>query len=871
MKSKDPSSPPQWPLFILRYFLKKDYLEEIEGDMEEIFEDNVSVHGSLKAKRLYALESLKLLRPALVKNLEGTQKLNYYGMIKHNFLLTFRNFKRYKSSFLINLVGLSTGLACTLLIYLWVNDELSFDKFHEKDKHLYQVMLHHEESGQLNTAPDTPARLSAALEDEVAEIVMATEDSNPQWFGDNFSMSDGESFLKVRGKFAGEAYFDMFSFDFIDGNNVTALKDLKSIVISETLAKRVFDTTEGVVGKTLEWKLMKFTNSAIVTGIFKDIPSNSTNDFDFVIPYEVFANIMGEQSFHWTNYNALSHVLLSEGTDVKALNERISGFIKAKSEDSNVNVELRPFSDRHLYNQYENGVIAGGKIEYVKLFSIIALFILGIACINFMNLSTAKSSRRIKEVGVKKSLGARRGALVFQYLCESFSLTILGLLVAIGLVALFLPQFNAVTGKELSLVFNSDLIGALTVVTLLTGLVAGSYPAIYLSGFRPSLVLKGRINASTGEVWARRGLVIFQFALSIVLIVSVIVVYKQISFIQTTNLGFDKDNVIIFPKEGKVVENMDLFLAKVKELPGVVNCSASAHKFTESGGYTTGVGWDGKDPSVEVRFANATIYYDLLETLGIEVTQGRSFSREFGTESQSVLFNQTAIDRMGLGDNPVGETVKVWGHDCKIIGVVKDFHYQSLHEEVLPVLIRLDNEFLPHIMVKINAGTERRTLEQLETLYSEFNPGFTLQYSFMDQQYQAQYVVEQRVATISEFFAGFAILISCLGLFGLAAFTAERRLKEIGIRKILGSGNMRIVVMLAGDFTKMVLMAILIALPASYFLTSNWLEGFAYRIGLEWWFFVGSGILALFIAWLTVGLQTLRVANINPAQCLRSE
>lgn len=865
------ASPPNRALRFLRWFCREDYIEEIEGDLLEIFEIQ-SEESPTNAKRKFTWNVMKYFRPAFMKSFKSSYQTNTAAMFRHNFLLTFRNFNRYRSSFLINLTGLSTGLACFLLIYLWVSDELSYDKFHEHDKQLYQVMLNHEESGSLNTDAITQTLMAKALAEEVPEIVSAVEDTPPEWFADSFTLSDGKTNFHSLGKFSGEAYFQMFSFDLIHGKKDKVLSDKKSIVISESLAKKLFKTPGDAIGKFIDWNLMHFKGSATVSGVFRDLPSNSTDHFEFIIPFKVFEGLFGKQSNIWSNYNAMTHVLLKEGTDVASLNSKIKNFVKEKKENSNVTIFVRPFSDRYLYNNYENGVLAGGRIEYVKLLSIVAIFILVIACINFMNLSTARASRRVKEVGVKKAIGASRKALILQYLSESTLLVFIALIVSIGLVLLLLPQFNSITGKNLSIPFDPVWILSLVFISMITGILSGSYPALYLSGFNPISVLKGKLNTSIGEMWARKGLVVFQFTLSIILIVSVLVVYYQIEYIQTKNLGFAQDNVITFPKEGAAVEHPDVFIEQLKEIPGVVNCGLSAHSFTESGSFTTGIKWEGKDPDVSVRFANATVYYDLIETLGIQIKSGRSFSREFSSEGANVLFNEKAIEVMGLDDvDPIGMTVNVWGEKKSIIGVVNDFHFQSLHEEVQPMFFRFDTEFLPLVMVKIAAGKERETLSQIEDFYHEFNPEYTLDYKFMDQKYQAQYVAEQRVAVLSRYFAGVAIIISCLGLFGLAAFTAERRSKEVGIRKILGSGHGAIVYLLSKDFTKMVMAAIAVSIPLSYFITKNWLDGFAYHIDLEWWFFAGAGLAALLITWITVGLQTIKAARVNPVDCLKDE
>ncbi len=868
---RKPLAPPKLAERLLSRVLRDSLVEEVLGDLEEKFYATAEKKSLSKARRNYWYQTFQYLRPFALRK-SKLKNSNTTTMFKHNLLLSFRNFKKYKSSFFINLVGLSTGLACALLIYLWVNDELHINKFHANDNRLYQVMENTALANGVITQGSTPDFLAENMIKEFPEIEMAVGVTPSDWFG-NFTLVEGSNYFKATGQYAEKDYFRMFSFPLIEGDAATAIADIGSIAISEDLARKIFQTTENVIGKPMEVQLLNFKYPVVVSGVFENLPSNSTESFDMVLSWKMWQDMSDAigRNVHWGNHGPDTYLTLNEGTDIDEFNKKIKGYIRSKLETSNVTLFAARYSDRYLFGAYENGVQSGGRIEYVKLFSIIAVFILIIACINFMNLSTAKASRRVKEVGVKKAIGADRKSLVFQYLSESMLLTLVSLVAAIILVLLFLPQFNNITGKQLSLSFNLNLLLTITGITFATGLLAGSYPALYLSKFNAAFVLKGgRISTSVGQLWARKGLVVFQFAMSVILIVSVVVVYQQVNYVQSKNLGYSKDNVIHFDMEGRVMENQDAFLSEVKNTPGVVNASSTQAIMVGTQNSTQGVQWEGKNPDDNVRFEVVTVNYDLVETLGMELLAGRSFSRDFGTNSENLLFNETAIKVMGL-DDPVGKSVKFWGKDMKIAGVVKDFHFESLHQKVNPLIMRFDPSQTMKVMVKIEAGKEKETLARLEDLYNEFNPGYSLEYAFLDQDYQAQYVAEQRVSTLSKYFAGFAVLISCLGLFGLASFTAERRLKEIGVRKILGSSVWNIVLMLTSDFTKMVGAAILIALPISFYLTSNWLQDFAYAIDLTVWYFLGAGLVALIIAWVTVGIQTFRAARVNPADCLRYE
>lgn len=802
-------------------------------------------------------------------------------MFKHNLLLIFRNFKRFKSAFFINLIGLSTGLACALLIYLWVNDELRVDKFHENDSRLFQVMQNLQNADGAMTIEATPGRLAEALAEEIPEIDYAASVVPATWFSGKGILSFGDRRIRAGGQFVGKDYFDIFSCNFIEGDKSDALSDKYSIALSEELALKLFNSTDNIVGKTVEWNQYDFGGLYHVTGVFKNPPSSATAQFDLLLNYDLFFEKRPGLQY-WGNSDPSTFVILKAGTDVGQVNEKIEDFLKSKNEGSNNTLFLQRYSERYLRGRYENGVPSGGRIEYVRLFSIVAIFILLIACINFMNLSTAKASRRLKEVGIKKAIGAGRRALIFQYFQESLLMAFLSLIVAVFLVELFLPQFNAITEKELALAINSNMILSALGIAFLTGIISGSYPALYLSGFKPAMVLKGKLDASMGDVWARKGLVIFQFAISVILIVSVLVVYKQIGYVQSKNLGYNRENILHFEFEvrsgndenflaegGALEKNVEAFLNEVKQIPGVVHAANFSHDVTGSHGGLGGFDWQDGNQDEEMHFSNLEVGFDFIETLGIEMAAGRTFSRDFGNERSKIIFNEESIARMGLKD-PVGKTIKLWGRERQIIGIAKNFHFESLYEKVKPCLIQLEPRSF-NIMVKMKGGTEKETIARLQKLYHEHSPGLALDYKFLDDDYQALYASEQRVGVLSRYFAGIAIIISCLGLFGLAAFTAERRRKEIGIRKALGASELGIIYLLSSDFTKMVFASIVIALPVSYLAIKYWLDNFAYRIELEPWYFISAGLMALFIAWLTVGTQAIKAANVNPAQCLRDE
>lgn len=791
-------------------------------------------------------------------------------MFRHHLLIIYRSFLRNKSSFFINLVGLSTGLACVLLIFLWVNDEVGVDKFHEKDSQLYQVMNHYQFPDGIQTRWNTPSLLASEIEQEIPEIESAVTTISRELRPEGV-LSNGENINRINALFATDNYFEVFSYELIQGDSKKALVNKNQLVISKELAVKLFGSTEDVIGKSLEWENLYFDGSFQISGVF-DLPANSTVQFDVVAHMD---KLVGddEDVAVWSDGYAKTYLVLNEGTNIDHFNDKIADYLKSKHATwEPAQLFVRQYSSKYLHGQYENGVLVGGRIAYVKLFTIIALFILLIACINFMNLSTAQASKKMKEIGVKKTIGASRKALVTQFLSESILMVILSMIAAVGLVVMLLPQFNATTGKLLRLNMDGNLLLTVAAIVLVTGFVAGSYPAFYLSGFKPLAVLKGKRDSSIGELWIRKGLVVFQFALSVIFIVGVLVINQQMEYTQSKNLGYDREHILCFQRPN--YDDPQAFLSEIKNISGVVNAGNMNMSFLSGDDAQSGYSWRGRESDEEFLFKAPQIGYDIIETLGMEIVMGRSFSREHNDDVDKIILNETALKMMQL-ENPIGKLIdKNVGDGNKenrqIIGVVKDFNYGSIHHKVDPLVLRFRSFGLDN-MVKMKAGSERGTVKQIEQLFKNFHPAYDFEFTFLDADYQQLYEAESKVAVLSKYFSGLAIIISCLGLFALAAFTAERRTKEIGIRKVLGSSVWGIVNLLSRDFTKMVVTASLIALPISYLIAKNWLEAFAYKIDLQWWFFTLAALITLLIAWLTVAFQTFKAARVNPVECLNDE
>ncbi len=869
------AQPPKRALQFFRWFCREDYLEEIEGDLVEVFEKRFE-DSPAKAKRGFVWSVIKYFRPGFIRSFHKVKYSNNTAMFKHNFLITIRNFRRYKGAFLINLTGLSVGLLSALLIYFWVYSEVTVDTFHEKDEQLYQVMRNSDYGQGIRVHNNNSDLLVPALKEEIAEIEHAT------LFVEVWSevyLSLGEKKIKADGKLAGEDFFKIFSYNLVQGDRDRALVDQNSIVLSKKMAESLSTDQEVELGKVVsilgetEYGT-RYAGDYVVTGIVDFSTQNVSEKFDFLLTDKLFLSKRSPGNGKWNSNSSRTYITLHEGTDVEQFSEKLAAFFRNKRYPDNLpksaewgeHMFLQQYSKRYLYNRYENGVQSGGRIDYIVLFSGIGLMVLLVACVNFMNLSTAQAFKRLKEVGVKKVVGASRGMLALQHITESVILAGMASLIAVfGAIALY-PKLSLISGRDILINWTPELVIGIVAIVLATGVIAGSYPAFFISRLRPIQILKGKLKTSISEVMVRKGLVVFQFCVSLVLIVTVMVVTRQIDYTQSKNLGYDKDNVLTFPMEGKLLENHDAFLTEAKKIKGIHNATileGSAANFRNSGG-----GRLSKDkPMIDFTFAR--VGYDYVETLGIELLEGRSFSRDFANEEQKIILNETAVKALELED-PIGEIHNIRGKR-EVIGIMKDFHFQSFHEEIKPSFLLLVPEDANTIAVKVLAGLMRETLTDLEELYQTFNPNLPFEYEFLDQNYEELYRAEQRTARLYKYFALVAIFISSLGLLGLAAFTVQMRLKEIGIRKVLGSSVWKIISLLSRDLTQTVLVALIISIPLGYFLSQQWLEGFAYRIDLTAGIFIISGAAVVLMAWSIVAFQALRASRVNPVECLKDE
>ena len=789
-------------------------------------------------------------------------------MLRSYIKIAWRNLLKNKTFSFINILGLALGMACSLLIILWVQDELRMDRFHQHDSRLYRVMENQYYTGVVNTFASTPGILAENIVKDIPEIQLASQilwENTPLF-------TVGTMFEKEKGRFVQGDFLTMFSFPLKAGNPKTALKRPDGLVISQKLADKYFKGQDPM-GKIVR---IDNTDDVMVTGVLADIPEASSLKFDFLLSYDRWQKA-NKWAAEWGNNGPRCYVLLAPNVSVDKVNAKIKNYVKTKNKDSNVELFLQNYGESYLYSNWEAGQQNGGRIEYVKIFSIVAIFILVIACINFMNLTTARSVKRAKEVGVRKVVGAYRNSLMGQFLGESMLITLLSLVFAVLIVLLILPVFNALTEKQLALDFaNPTLLLLMVGLSVVTGLIAGSYPALFMSSLNPVVILKGELKFKSSATYFRKGLVILQFSLSIMLILGTLVVYRQIQFIQTKNLGYERENLLYIPLEGDLQKNFQTFRQELEKQPGIKAVTCAQSDPLEVGSSTQGVSWPGKDTTQLILFSQNAVSYNYIKTMGIKLLDGRDFSAAYSTDTSNYLINEATARKMGYKE-PVGKEMTMWQRKGKIIGLMKDFHYNSLHTAIEPLIVHLQRSNgdttnnWGSVLVRTQAGQTKQALTGMEATFKKFNPHFPFKYSFTDQEFANLYKAENTVSKLSSYFAFIAIFISCLGLFGLATFTAEQRTKEIGIRKVLGASVTNLVGMLSKEFIQLVVLSAFIAFPLGWYFLTGWLEKYAYRIELEWWYFLVAIVVAVLIALFTVSFQSIKAALMNPVKSLRTE
>jgi putative ABC transport system permease protein len=787
-------------------------------------------------------------------------------MFKNYLKIAWRNLLNHKTFSLINISGLALGMACSLLIMLWLKDEIQTDKFHQNGKRLYRVMENQAYSGDISTFNSTPGILAENIVKDIPEIEMASQflwESEPLF-------TVGNTFDKEKGRYAQKDFLKMFSFKLLKGNAASALDRPDAVVLSKKLADKYFN------GKDPIGKMIRIDNkdNVIVTGVLEEIPQSSSLKFDFLLSYDLWWKV-NDWAKEWGNNGPQCYVMLAANTSVDKVNAKIKNYIKTKDKTSNVELFLQNYGESYLYSNWDAGKQNGGRIEYVRIFSLVGIIILFIACINFMNLATASSLKRAREIGVRKVVGAVKKQLIGQFIGESLFVSFLAMCLSLLIAALLLPTFNTLTDKHLTIhITDPSFLGLILILTLVTGVIAGSYPALFMSSLNPIVVFKGALKLKPGATYFRKGLVVFQFALSIILVLGMIVIYRQIDYIHNKNLGFAKEDLLYMPLEGELQKNFMTFKQELLKQPGIRFVSSAQSTPLETGSSTSGVRWPGKDTTKLILFSTNPITYDYIKTMGIQLVAGRDFSPEYSMDTMNYLINEASARKIGYKD-PVGKELTMWGDKGTIIGVMKDYHHNSLHVPIEPLILRLFKNswktFWGNVIIRTEAGKTKQAIASMEKVFRQFNPGFPFKYYFTDSEVLKNYQAEYTVSKLSRYFAFLAIFISCLGLFGLVTFTAEQRTKEIGIRKVLGASVPGIVRMLSKDFLKLVIIAAVIAFPVAWWTMNKWLEDFAYRVSIGWWVFFLAGVLALVIALFTVSFQAIKAAIANPVKSLRTE
>jgi putative ABC transport system permease protein len=782
-------------------------------------------------------------------------------MIKNYFKIALRNIKRDSTYSILNISGMAIGMACAILILLWVQYEWSYDRHFENADELYRIIENQNLSGGGSSMiVAIPGALAAALKEEYPEIIRSV-----RFCPNPLTLKKRDEFIEETVTSVDKDFPKMFNIKFVRGNINTALNDPHNIVITEETAKKYFGTDEAL-GKTMASRGYVVT----VTGVVKSMPHNSSIRFDFLVPIEWLSELGGHINGWNERFNTF--IELKKGTDSKIVENKIKDFIKKHNNESNSEIFLQNIKKIHLFSsgKYIADDYATGDITYVRILSLISVFILIIACINFLNLATAQSARRAREIGVRKVSGANKRKIVLQFLGESLLIVLVAHVIAMILVELLLPGFNSLIGTQLSVNYQSAglYIGLITVV-LFCGLLAGSYPAFYLSSLKPLDIIKGVINKNPGNAGFRRVLVIFQFTLSILLIICTLIVKTQLKYIQNKNLGFNKDNIgyFMFPTRPSDPK-LETLKKELGSNPDILSVTRSWNPFSYEG-KRNGFTWSGKKEGDDVYFHTIGADVDYAKTYKLELKEGRFFSAEFSTDNTAIVINEEAEKILGF-TNPIGEIITTSrGAKLNIIGVVKDFHIQSLHYKIGPVIMQLNasNNFY----VKMKADKIISTVEFIIKTFKSFDPGLPIDFHFLDDDYDKLYRTERRMGKIFGYFSLLAIFISCLGLIGLSSFMAERRTKEIGIRKINGAKSNEIFFLLSGEYIIWVMISIIIACPVAWYAMNIWLQNYAYRISIGWWVFVLASSIALLIAFLTVSWQSYKAAGKNPVEALRYE
>ena len=785
-----------------------------------------------------------------------------------NYLKTsIRNLWKNRGYSFLNIAGLAIGIACAALIFLWVEDELTFNHYFSNRDNLYNVKDQQTYDGTTFTFDATPGPMAAAMKQEIPGI---KNTARCTW-GNQLLFSYGDKAIYDQGNYVDAPFLAMFQLQFIKGSPSKAFTQLNSLVVNETMANKFFGTAD-VLGKTLK---VNNKEDYVITGVIKDLPKNVSFKFDWLAPFKIYEN-NNQWLQQWGNNGVITYVETEPNANIDAINNKLHGYIQTKMPEAIAKMSIYPMNRWRLYNNFDtNGKEKEGRIKYVNLFSLIAWIILIIACINFMNLATARSEQRAREVGVRKVLGAGKGKLIGQFIGESLIMAFISAFLAVIIVYVVLPAFNMLVEKQLIVdILNPVHIGALVSIAILCGLIAGSYPAFYLSSFNPVTVLKGlKLKSGASAGFIRKSLVIVQFTISVVLIISTIIIYQQLQHVKDRDLGYNKEGLVYTTLSGKMKENFGVIKNDLIRTGVVQNASLSNSQVLQLGSNTGDFDWQGKDPNKQVLITVEGVNPEYVSTMGMHLKSGRDFYSDIKSDSNNIIINEALAKLLGKKD-VVGSVVTRNGGKEKytIVGVINDFVYNSMYSPAAPLILYSDTSNVNFLTVRFKQNADLKTaLAKVESVVKSDNPGYPVEFNFVDEQFNQLFKTETLIGKLASVFAVLAIIISCLGLFGLAAYTAERRTKEIGIRKVLGASAQGLAGLLSKDFIQLVAISCLIAFPVAWWMMHNWLQDYEYRVEISWWIFIAAGLLAIFIALITVSFQAIRAAFMNPVKSLRTE
>jgi putative ABC transport system permease protein len=787
-------------------------------------------------------------------------------MFRNYLLVAVRNLSRNKFYSFINIAGLSVGITCSILILLWVSDETSFDTFHPKANRLYQLWANAHFDGKINSWRSVPLPTYEALKTADSNIASVTV---TDWGGDHLLTTDEQRLIK-KGYYASEEFLEMFEFPLITGNAAQVMDDPRSIILTESTAKALFGD-EDPINKVIR---VDNTEDLKVTGILKNIPENSSFEFDFLMTWkfrEQISDWVRRNTTNWGNYSFQVFLELNDEKNQPAVEASIKNMLQEHGEeDTKPELFIYPMLHWRLYSRFENGKESGGMIDYVQLFTVIAIFIIVIACINFMNLATARSERRAREVGIRKSVGSKRLELMFQFIGESTLISLIAFTLAVLFAQLLLPSYNELVEKKLFIDYASPVFWYASLgMVLLTGIIAGSYPAFYLSSFQPVKVLKGKVSTGRGGSTPRKVLVTLQFGFSILLIIGTIVIYQQIQLVKSRQLGYDRENLIAVEFTEEVRSNYKPIKLELLN-SGAVEAVTRANSQVTDINSNNFLGWPGKPEELRVLFTTVVTEYDYTKTMGIKILEGRDFSEDFRSDTTAIIINKAGLELMNLED-PIGTELPLWDGKRKLIGVVDDVMMGSPFEPVKPMFMVLD-DWGGWVTIRLKKTDDlQASIQTVKSIFEKYSPAYPFQYKFTDDEFQKKFTTINLTSKLASLFATLTIIITGLGLFGLAAFTAEQRTKEIGIRKVMGASVPSLVRLISKDFSVLVMISFVISAPLAWWLLGKYLERYTIRTEIEWWVFPLTGIIALTFALLIVSTQALRAAQSNPVNSLRSE